>query len=460
MPQTTSSHRQPPRPQQGSMPFSLVSSLGVGLTLALLGTALAEPAPPPPPPDRVVIGEISRGCSRDGEGTRAIIARLRQGGVRVDSTPLGRPECVGPNCAEKLGEKDKEGYLLGGDIRPTESTLWLVALKTDQIYIRRYLSNGEADLTVLARQAGTLLDVLHDPLTRWTPRKSTPTCSDALPDPTSMGTTVPAPPIPRSDMRVALAVHAPRSIEKYATEFQKGVRRSLSEMGLDVREVRGIAPPANPRGALPTALLDLPLIDVQLLAPDGDQDKPAPDGATIRLSDSRGATQTTLDCATQDCTTAQLVRFVRRNAAALVDGGEDTRGNAQATSHGAVSCIRPIVVCKDSQLALLGTHGSLITLSGPPVPPPVPAPHFSRTVGLGVGIPLVVIGIAGLATGIALPPDDTVKGTTQVGNATAITRWDTEHGKPLSAIGGSIALLGGAWFLLCGLRPKTWSCHQ
>ena len=84
-------------------------------------------------------------------------------------------------------------------------------------------------------------------------------------------------------------------------------------MGLDVREVRGL-PPCQPRGALPRRCGTCPLLDIQLLAPEGDQAKPTPDGAAIRLSESQGATQTTLDCATQDCSPAQLVRLVRRNA--------------------------------------------------------------------------------------------------------------------------------------------------
>lgn len=303
------------------MSWSLPSYLGVLLTFSALSTAVAQPAaqPAPQPIDRIIVGEISRGCSRDGESTRTVMSRLRQGGVNVDATPLGRPECVGPDCAEKL--KDKEGYLLGGDVRKGESTLWLVDLKTDQIHIQQHLSAGEVDQVVLAKQAGALLDVLHDPLTRWTPRKGVPMCREALPE-AALGETaeLPQPPA-RSDLRIALAVHAPRTIERYAADFQKGVRRALTEMGLEVREVRGLPPPANPRGALPPTLRDLPLLDIQLLAPDGDQAKPIPDGAAIRLSDSQGATQTNLDCATQDCSSAQLIRLVRRNAGALVDRG-------------------------------------------------------------------------------------------------------------------------------------------
>ncbi len=339
--QRTSSQRLPPKTARSSMPGSLLTGLGLLLTFSALDPVFAQPAPQPI--HRIIVGEISRGCSRDGESTRTVMSRLRQGGVNVDGTPLGRPECVGPDCAEKL--KDREGYLLGGDVRKGESTLWLVDLKTDQIHIQRHLSNGEVEPAVLARQAGALLDVLHDPLTRWTPRKGVPMCREDLPDVPPEETAESTQPAARSDLRIALAVYAPRSIEKYAAEFQKGARRALSEMGLDVREVRGLPPPANPRGALPPTLRDLPLLDIQLLAPEGDQAKPTPDGAAIRLSESQGATQTTLDCATQDCSPAQLVRLVRRNAGALVDQGGEPRHGVSMQRAAGIGCLSELPVC-------------------------------------------------------------------------------------------------------------------
>ena len=120
--QRTSSQRFPPKTARSSMPGSLLTGLGLLLTFSALDPVFAQPRPQPI--HRIIVGEISRGCSRDGESTRTVMSRLRQGGVNVDGTRLDARSALARIVPRS--SRDREGYLLGGDVRKGESTLWLV----------------------------------------------------------------------------------------------------------------------------------------------------------------------------------------------------------------------------------------------------------------------------------------------------------------------------------------------
>lgn len=388
----------------------MVTALGM-----VLGWAVAEQVAGAAPDDsgeRILLGAIVDSCQNSAEGYRAVISRLRQLGANVETPPMGHNDCVGLACATTL--KGKPAFLLGGQVRVGQSTLWIADLARDLVLVQRHVGYGVNWPNSLARQAAALVEQLHDPLARWTPRVQVVTCGEPL-----TGSAETAVPIANegasAERKIALAVHAPRSVGKYATDFQKGVRRALGEMGLRVREVRGVAPPANPRDALSGALKELPLIDVQLLEPGHDKKATTPDGTVVRFLDDSRATQTSIECAAQDCEPAQLVQFVRRNAVALLEQATAGDETPAVLALSGVACI-PANPC-------LADAPSSIPIPQPaptPVPVTVPSPKSERSTTGEQGLPsqrllgqsatpflvgggvFLGLGIASLATSAAL----------------------------------------------------------
>lgn len=291
----------------GLLPLAAPSSLG------------AEPSPPPPPGVPVYLGAVVRNCESYDEGLRSIANRLRQMGEDVRAPSTGSATCVDPSCAQKLA--GTPGYLLGAQVVPgpageMQTQFWAVDLANARVAMQRHQCLGCDQPENLARQAAALTGKLTSAFLRWTPLREFAVCatSGGAPEPDA---------VPRApkDPRIALAVYSPAARSSTAP-IQRSMHRMLEEMGLKVREVRGIAAPANPRNALPAGLKELRLLDVQLL---WDSQAEAVDGAVVRLSDGRGGLQANIECPAAECQPDQLARLVRRNASALLDQSDSTK---------------------------------------------------------------------------------------------------------------------------------------
>ncbi len=433
----------------------------------------------PPAEERIALGAIVGSCQNDDEAYRAIRARLKQLGATVEPPSIGIGSCTGPDCAASI--KGQADYLMGGRIFPGESLLWLVDLARDQVLVQRHIGYAVNKPTSLARQAAALAERLHDSQAGWRPRAQLVTCSGPS-EQRDYPAQMPAFAAEASDMRVALAVHAPRSIGKYAADFQKGVRRSLFEMGMQVREVRGVAPPQNPRDALPVGFKDLPLIDVQLLASEHDKRNPAPDGAVVRLSAEHRASQSSIDCAAQECEPAQLVQFVRRNAAALVDRSVEAEFDFHGTLGAAPLFCMPPDLCKKPLLVGQldeATVNFTNAAGAPPPPPPVAvstpsqSPDQSPVCGggkriesqtrrnAGIGL-LIAGGLIGLAS--IIPAVLSNRNAMPAGRGTCTHRdgtpaelcYQTTNLWPVAGPGFALAALGlGSGAVLLALSKPT-----
>lgn len=436
-----------------SLGRSRVRALGsVAVVVALVSPVTAEE--PASGQGRLQLGAITDGCENFEDGYSAVQARLRQMGEDVEAPSMGRSNCIGLDCAAKL--KGQPGFLLGGQISREQSSLWLIDLAKDQVLVQRRVGPGADKPSGLARQAAVLAERAHDPQATWTPRAQVPVCvKQSSPAHETLGSTVDSSAGTKTsaELRVVLAVHAPSPISKYAAEFQKGVRRSLLEMGVQVQEVRGVAPPANPRDALPAGLKELPLVDVQLLASEQGKKAVTPDGAVVRLSDARHATQASIDCTAQDCEPSQLVQFVKRTATGLLDQSMDSEATVKPSQEGPAALCIPSTTCL--QVSVAGDPAL-----SPPVSQPTNSTKSSKCkpvdsrlliaggVVLGVGLASVISfgTVYGVLDGQTrrLPPTNEV-----------LLRKEVTDAKPALAgvaLGGVSAVIGG---ILVGLHYRA-----
>lgn len=404
---------------------------------------------PPAGRDRIVVGAAVRDCNNDAAAHSAIASRLRQLGLAVEAPGIGTEQCRDLECASQLS--GESGFLLGTQFAKDRSTTYVVDLLRDRILVQHHVAKEADKPERLARQAAALVDRIEDPFAPWIPRSQVKSCAEPGAGAAAAEAVDPIlGALPRGDSRIVLSLHAPASVARFASEFQRGVRRALGEMGFQVTEVRGVAPPNNPRDVLPQTLRELPLLDVQLLVPAQADKRQTPDGAIVRLTDPQGGIQTELDCAASECEPAQLARLVRRNAAALMDTVGPTSETTLPMGSREGLCL-PVLSCpKFAQLAVPSASPQPAVLAASPAPLCQPQGDKRRIIGgvlLGVG--LAGAGAFGLTYALLdgqrerLPSTDTVLLRSE--------RTDARPALAGVALGGATAVVGG---VLIGLHYR------